>query len=148
MNWKEIKLVDQKVYPANSITVFMMDTATGVPATHWVDKAYTNYAYKEECMFNCYITVDFTDEFNQLKQPLDNAELEKYFTNNLREVCVCHHIARITTDNGISLELYVDDVEAAIKKFNELESDQARLVNFNCEINDDPEWNNVAELLN
>lgn len=147
MNWKEIKLVNEKVYPANSITVFMMDTESGVPATHWVDKAYTNYAFKNECMYNCYITVDFTDDFNQLKQPLDNAEVEKYFTTKLREVCICHHVARITSDSGINLELYVDDVESALKKFNELEEDSERLVNFDCEINDDPEWVNVAEIL-
>jgi hypothetical protein len=147
MNWEDIKLSHEKIYPANSITVFMMDTESGKPATHWVDKAYKSYPYKKECMFNCFMTVDLTDGFNSKKQDLDIADIEKYFTAKLREVCVCHLVARITTDHGINLELYVDDVENTIHKLNELEADADRLVNFNCEINDDENWENVAGIL-
>lgn len=148
MNWEEIRLDNKKIYPANSITVFLMNTESGKPATHWVDKAYKNYTFKKECMFNCYITVDLTDDFNAQKQNLDITDIEKYFTTNLREVCICHIVARITTDSGINLELYVDDIENAINKFNELEDDADRLVKFGCEINDDENWKNVYEILN
>ena len=148
MNWEEIKASNQHVYPATSITVFIMDTASGKPTTHWVDKAYQNYPYKNECMFNCLITVDLTDDFNSAKPQLDIADIENYFTVQLRSVCVCHLVARITTDNGINLELYVDDVENAIAKLNELEADVERFVEFDCEIQDDADWENVAEILN
>ncbi len=148
MNWEDIKSDHKKVYPANSITVFMMDTENGKAATHWVDEAYKNYEFKAECMFNCYVTVDFTDGFNSQKEIPDIAEIEKYFTEKLREVCVCHLVARITTDTGINLELYVDNVDHAIKKFNEIEEDALRLVNFSCEITDDENWQNVEEILN
>lgn len=148
MNWKETRLDNGQIYPVNSFTVFMMDTENGRPETHWVDKAYTNYAFKNECKFNCYITVDFTDAFNAQKDHLDIVDIEKYFTTNLRAVCVCHLVARITTDTGINLELYVDDVEVAIQKLNELEDDTDRLINFDCEINEDEEWENVSEILN
>ena len=147
MNWKEIKLDDKEIYPENSITVFMMETESGKHTTHWVDKAYKNYKFKKECMFNCYITVDFTDDFNSQKQNIDVTEIENYFKNKLREVCVCHIVARITTDTGINLELYVDNVENAINKFNELEEGTDRLVSFSCEINDDEDWENVYEIL-
>jgi hypothetical protein len=148
MNWEEIKLDKKKIYPTNKITIFMMNTESGKPATHWVDIAYKNYGFKNECMFNCYITVDLTDEFNSKKQNLDIVEIENYFKMQLRGVCVCHIVARITTDIGINLELYVDNVENAINKFNELEEDANRLVNFSCEINDDENWENVDEILN
>lgn len=148
MNWEEVKLDNRKVYPTNSITIFMMDTENGKPATHWVDKAYKNYEFKGECMFNCYVSIDLTDDFNSQKEDLDFAEIEAYFTTQLRKVCVCHLVARITTDTGINLELYVDNVEDAINKFNEIEQDANRLVNFNCEINDDENWENVAGILN
>ncbi len=148
MNWKETRLDKMQIYPVNSITVFMMDTENGRPETHWVDKAYKNYIYKNECKFNCYLTVDFSDDFNAQKDHLDIADIEKYFTTNLRAVCVCHLVARITTDIGINLEFYVDDVEEAIKRLNELEEDTDRLVNFDCEITEDEAWENVFEILN
>jgi len=47
----------------------------------------------------------------------------------------------------IAIELYIDDVERVIHKLNEIESDENRLVNFNCEICDDENWDNVASLL-
>lgn len=147
MNWNEIKVDHKKIYPENRITVFMMDTESGKPATHWVDKAYENYEFKKECMFNCYITIDLTDSYNAQKIDHDVTEIEHYFRTNLREVGVCHLIARITTDVGMHIELYVDDVENAINKFNELEEDPHRLVNFDCEISDDEEWVNVSEIL-
>jgi hypothetical protein len=147
MNWEDIKVNNEKIYPVNSITVFMMDTESGKPATHWVDKAYKNYPYKKECMFNCLITVDLTDDLNANKPNLDIADIEEYFTAKLREVCVCHIVARITTDTGINLELYVDDVEKAINRLNELEEDTDRRVNFDCEITDDENWGNVDGIL-
>ncbi|MHA7607360.1 hypothetical protein ACV0BM_000695 [Elizabethkingia meningoseptica] len=99
-------------------------------------------------MFNCYISVDLlNDKFNLRNNDLDYAAIEDYFTAQLREVCVCHIIARITTDSGIAIELYVDDVERVIQKLNKIESNENRLVNFNCEICDDENWDNVASLL-
>lgn len=55
MEWNEIKTNDQKIYPPNSITLFLMDTEAGLPCTCWVDKAYTDYPYKK----NVCITVIF-----------------------------------------------------------------------------------------
>jgi len=148
MDWNEIKADNQQIYPPNSITLFLMDTESGLPGTCWVDKAYADYPYKKECMFNCYISVDLlNDEFNLQKKDLDYADIEDYFTTQLREISVCHIVARITTDNGIAIELYTDDVERVIQKLNEIESDKNRLVNFNCEIYDDESWDNVSNLL-
>ncbi|PUB27550.1 hypothetical protein C8J95_109130 [Elizabethkingia sp. YR214] len=148
MEWNEIKADNQKIYPPNSITLFLMDTESGLPGTCWVDKAYADYSYKKECMFNCYISVDLlNDEFNLQKKDLDYADVEDYFTTQLREVSVCHIVARITTDTGIAIELYADDLERVIQKLNEIESDENRLVNFSCEIYDDENWDNVSNLL-
>ena len=148
MDWNEIKADNQQIYPPNSIPLFLMDTESGLPGTCWVDKAYADYPYKKECMFNCYISVDLlNDEFNLQKKDLDYADIEDYFTTQLREVSVCHIVARITTDNGIAIELYADDVERIIQKLNEIESDKNRLANFNCEIYDDENWDNISNLL-
>lgn len=147
MNWNEIKKDKDKVYPAHSITLFMMNTETGKPATCWVDKGYRDYPYKNQCMYNCFISIDLSTEFNSRKKELDFADIEDYFVTKLREACICHIVARITTVKGLNLELYVDDVESALAKFNEIENDPDRLINFDCEITDDENWENVKNLL-
>ena len=78
---------------------------------------------------------------------MDYSDIENYFTTQLREVSVCHIVARITTDTGIAIELYADDLERVIQKLNKIESDENRLVNFSCEIYDDENWDNVSNLL-
>lgn len=146
MNWDAIKQNTSEVYPKHSITIFTMNTETGKPATCWVDKGYKDYKYKKECMYNCFISVDLTNEFNAKKEGLDFADIEDFFTTKLREACICHIIARITTAKGLNIELYIDDVEKGIEKFNEIENDPGRLVNFDCEISDDEDWDNVSGL--
>ncbi|SHG87434.1 DUF695 domain-containing protein [Pedobacter caeni] len=147
MTWEEVKMDTQKVYPKSSITVFLMDTEQGKPATHWVDKAYKDYSYKRFCPFNCLVSIDLSDRFNVSKANIDTVEIENYFKEELRKVCVCHLLARVTTDNGFDLELYLDDVEEALKKFRTLENDPDRLLNFNCEITEDNDWENIEGLL-
>lgn len=146
MNWNDIKTDNQKVYPTESITVFMMDTDSGKPETHWVNKGYEQYAYKKQCPFNCFVTVDFNDDFNATNLTLDVAEIEALFKNKLREVCVCHIVARTTTDTGINIEYYIDDVERAIAKFTEIEQAENQVISFDCEIIEDEDWDNVAVL--
>lgn len=148
MDWEEIKKDNQKIYPENSMTTFIMNTEKGNSATHWVDKAYKDYSYKSYCPYNCLITVNLSNEFNLNKSDLDIESVEKYFKDELRKVCVCHFLARITTEDGFNLELYVDDVENALDKLTELESDPNRAVNFDCEITDDREWETIGVLLN
>lgn len=147
MTWEEVKTDSQKVYPQSSITVFLMDTEQGKPATHWVDKAYKEYSYKEFCPFNCLVSIDLGDAFNVSKGNMDIVEVENYFKDELRKVCVCHLLARVTTDHGFDIELYVDDVERALEKFEELAQNPGRLLNFNCEITEDSDWENIEGLL-
>lgn len=146
MSWNEIKTDNKKIYPSESITLFMMETNSGKTATHWVDKAYENYAFKKECMYNCFVEVHFTNEKNSTEEIIDIAEIEDLFKTKLRKVCVCHIIARITTDQGINIEYYVDDVEKAIATFNQIEDELDSSFSFSCEISDDEDWGNVAEL--
>jgi len=46
ITWEEIKETD-KVYPPNSISLFMLKTESGNSATAWVGKGYDKYTYKK-----------------------------------------------------------------------------------------------------
>lgn len=146
MCWEEIKLDHNIVYPNTEIVEFLMETDEGNMETHWVDRGYDNYAYKKECKYNCMVVVDITDDYNSKKDDHDIVTIENYFNKRLKAVCTAHFIARITTDNGITLEFYVDDVQSAITTLNKMKKDKYKLVNFNCDITDDENWTNVEEL--
>ncbi|WP_407404764.1 DUF695 domain-containing protein [Chryseobacterium sp.] len=146
MTWEEIKLDQNSVYPKNEITEFVMEVDNGNLETHWVDKAYAHYAHKKNCKYNFLVLIDVTDEYNSKKDNHDIIKIEKYFDKKLKAACVCHFVARITTDNGMNLEFYIDDVQSAINVLNDIKRNNNRLVDFNCDITDDENWTNVEEL--
>jgi hypothetical protein len=136
VNWVELRLTEE-VYPANSISVFMTQSESGKPATGWVDLAYKEYAYKNYCPYNLQFNI-WIDE--STPEDLDMGTIEDYFTNILKKECVVHAVARVVTDFGMIMDLYIDNPEFAQIKLGELSESNDKLVEFGCGFNHDPKW--------
>jgi hypothetical protein len=145
--WNDIKKTD-KVYPQNSISILMMKTESGKPSTGWVDKAYKQYEYKKFCPYNFMIMVSLKDSVAQKNPTLDMGTIETFFTEELRKVGIAHIIARVATDDGVNIEMQLEDNKAAMEHLQNILADPNRLVSFNCEVNYDPKWTAVAGLMN
>lgn len=146
VNWEEIKKTD-KVYPPNSISILMLKTDSGKPGTGWVDKAYDKYPHKKYCPHNFLIMVDLTDSIAENNPDLDMGTIEDFFVDELRKVCVAHIVARVVTDNGMNIEMYLELQEPAMKHLQTILDNPNRLVSFSCEVNEDPKWTAVSGLM-
>ncbi len=146
VNWEEIKKTD-KVYPANSISLLMLNTDSGKPGTAWVDKGYDKYPYKKFCPYNFLIMVDLTDSIAKGNLNLDMETIEDFFVDELRKVCVAHIVARVVTDKGMNIEMYLELQEPAMNHLQTILENPNRLVSFNCEVNDDPNWTAISGLM-
>jgi hypothetical protein len=145
-NWEEIKKTD-KVYPPHSISLLMLNTDSGKSGTAWVDKGYDKYAYKEFCPYNFLIMVDLTDSIAESNADLDMGTVEDFFVDELRKVCVAHIVARVVTDKGMNIEMYLELQKPAMKHLRTILDNPNRLVSFSCEVNEDPKWNAVSGLM-
>jgi hypothetical protein len=136
------------LYPKNSISVVMVQTESGKPATGWVDLAYVDYKFKKCCPFNLQFSVEIPEN-NTESDELDFGTIEGYFINELKKGCITHPVARVATDFGFIMDIYVDDAELASKKLSEMYEDPNKLVEFGCGFNKDSKWkeyNRIAEL--
>lgn len=136
IEWEEIRLTDV-VYPTNSISVVMTQSESGKPATGWVDLGYKEYDYKKYCPFNLQFNI-WIDETTP--EDLDMGTIEDYFTNILKKECVVHLVARVATDFGMIMDLYIDNPDFAQKVLGELSESDKKLVEFGCGFNHDPKW--------
>lgn len=127
------------LYPQNSISVIMVQTDSGKAATGWVDLAYVNYKYKKCCPFNLQFNVEISDSQAESDE-LDFGTIEDYFINELKKGCVTHPVARVTTDFGFIMDMYIDDTKFASKKLAEIYEDPNKIVEFGCGFNKDPKW--------
>jgi len=144
--WEEIKKTDT-IYPEHSISILRLKTESGKLATGWIDKAYKDYRYKKYCLYNFLIMVDLTDEIAQSNQELDMGTIEDYFVNELRNICIAHIVARVATDKGFNIEMYLEDDDAAVNHLRSILDNPSRIVSFNCEVNIDPKWDAVSGLM-
>lgn len=136
------------VYPQNSISLLMLETESGKPATAWVDNAYHDYKYKNYCPYNFLLTIDLTDEIATRNENIDMGMVEDYFVSEVRKICIAHIVARVPTDVGMNIEMYVEELNPAMGHLKEIFESDTRLVTFGCEINQDPEWKAVEGLMN
>ncbi len=143
-NWDEIRLTDQ-VYPATSISILMIQSENGKPATGWVDLGYKDYAYKKHCPYNLQFNI-WIDE--STPEELDMATIEDYFTDILKKECVVHRVARVATDFGMIMDLYIDNPEFAQQILGELSESDDKLVEFGCGFNHDPKWQEFDRIKN
>jgi hypothetical protein len=133
------------LYPQNSISVVMIQTDSGKPVTGWIDLAYVNYKYKKCCPFNLQFNVEISENENETKE-LDFGKVEDYFINELKKGCITHPVARVATDFGFIMDIYVDNSEFASKKLNEMYEDENKLVEFGCGFNHDPKWKEYSRI--
>ena len=136
INWEEIRLTDA-AYPSNSISIVMAQSESGKPATGWVDFGYTEYAYKKYCPFNLQFNI-WIDETTP--EDLDMGRIEDYFKDILKKECVVHPVARVATDFGMIMDLYIDNPDFAQQVIGDLSESDEKLVEFGCGFNYDPEW--------
>lgn len=140
MNWNDLKTDTQKVYPKSNKSIGIMQLDTGKMAIHWADRAYDNYAYKSYCPYNFMITINLWDFEVAGQDADDTSNIEKYFENALRSVCICHGVANISAEESFTLYYYADNAVSAFEKLTELENDPDKLIKFSYEVNDDPKW--------
>jgi hypothetical protein len=145
--WTTIKTSDN-AYPKNSISILILKTKSGGTGTGWVDKAYDKYAYKKYCSFNVLIKVDLADSIAKNNPDLDMGSVEEYFLENLRKICIAHIVARLVTDEGMNIEMYVEKGKQVAQLLQSMQVDKNRLVSFTTEINKDPDWTAVSGLMN
>lgn len=124
------------LYPENSISVVMVQTDSGKPATGWIDLAYEDYKFKKCCPFN----LQFSVEISENDTDLDFGTIEDYFVNELKEGCITHPVARVATDFGFIMDVYIDNSDFASKKLTEMYEDPKKMVEFGCGLNRDPKW--------
>lgn len=136
--WEEIKNTEQ-AYPVNSISLFTLNTKNGL-GTGWVNKGYKKYPYKRNCPYNFLIKVDLTDEISNNNEDLDTGTIEDFFVDELRKICIVHMISRLTTEKGITIEMYLEELEEPKKYLEVLITNPSRLVSFEIEVNNDPLW--------
>ncbi|MEO0897169.1 MAG: hypothetical protein AAFY71_12265 [Bacteroidota bacterium] len=136
INWDELRLT-KEVYPANSISIVMTQSESGKPATGWVDLGYKEYEYKKYCPFNLQFNIWIDDS---TPEDLDMGTIEDYFSEILKKQCVVHPVARVATDFGMIMDLYIDNPEFAQTTLAELSESDKKLVEFGCGFNHDPKW--------
>lgn len=127
------------VYPKNSFSMLMVQTESGKPATAWVDLAYEDYKYKKCCPFNLQFSIEISDKQAESNE-LDLGAIEDYFVKELKKVCITHPVARVETDFGFIMDVYVDNAESASQMLAEMYEDPNKLVEFGCGFNKDPKW--------
>lgn len=137
IDWNSVKNSD-KIYPSNSISVIMTQSESGKPTTGWVDMGYIDYEFKRCCPYNLQFSVEI-DESDSSKE-LDFETLEDYFVNELKKGCIVHPVARVATDFGFIMDLYIDDSEFAVETLGKLYENPNKLVEFGCGFNRDPKW--------
>lgn len=128
-----------ELYPQNSFSVVMVKTDSGKPATGWVDLAYVDYKFKKCCPFNLQFSIEIIENETESKG-IEFKTIENYFIDELKKGCITHLVARVATDFGFIMDVYIDNVEFATKKLSEMYADQNRLVEFGCGFNKDPKW--------
>lgn len=134
------------VYPQESISLVSLQTKNGM-GTGWIDMAYVKYPYKTECRYNILIEIDLSDAIAQNNSDLDMGTIEDFLIDGLREITVAHAISRLVTENGMSMEFYVENKEKS-ENFLKVASDNPnRLFSFRYELNEDPWWLAVRPLL-
>ena len=141
--WEEIKGTD-KAYPPHSFKLFPLKTKSGF-AMGWVDKGYVKYPYKKYCKYNFLIKVYIKDV--QTLSAFDLGAIQDFFSAELRKICVAHSVARIVTDFGLNIEMYLDKEEEALEHLKTLASNPDLGFKFGAESSDDPTWLAVSGLL-
>lgn len=135
-----------ELYPQGPIAILQMKSKEGSLLTGWVNKGYENYPYKHFCKYNFLIKVNLLDKIASPNPDLDMGTIEQYFLGNLRKASVCHLVARIATDEGLNLEMYLENQDIGMITLLNLSNNPNRLVSFTYESKYDSDWSAVSGL--
>jgi hypothetical protein len=119
----------------------------GEIGTGWVDKAYKKYEYKQFCPYHISIQVDLTDHIALKNPDLDMGTIEDFFSEGLKEICLCHMVSRLASEKGMEIEIYVADKEKVNVFLTETKNDENRLFTFDYLTDLDPKWKKVNKVL-
>lgn len=140
--WEDVKQSEQ-VYPINTISLLTIKTEHVELTTGWIDKGYEHYEFKKYCPDNFLIIVHFGEGHSSMLLH----QIEMFFADKLREVCIAHMIARVVSKENVSIELYVDDKDAAEQQLKTIQSDSSLAFSFEWEVTHDPKWKLVKGLM-
>ncbi|WP_400260876.1 hypothetical protein ACFX5U_12400 [Sphingobacterium sp. SG20118] len=147
VDWEIVKY-SEKVYPENSITLLLLTMPNGSKGTGWVDMAYRKYEFKEFCPYHVRISVDFTDQVADDNADLDMGEIEDFFSDELKKICICHIISRVVSEIGMDIDYYVEVDEPIEQYLRKLSLAKNIFVSFTYKIDFDPKWKKVSHLFN
>jgi len=146
IDWLAIKATD-KVYPNHAISILKLKTKSGKTATGWLDKSYDQYEYKRFCPYNLLIKVSLHTHPAETAVDVDMEAIQDFFITEVRRVSIAHMVARIFTDEGVDLEIYVEQKQPVIQHLDQLK-DPSFIQSFTYEITRDPWWTAVSRLMN
>jgi hypothetical protein len=146
VNWLDIKATD-KVYPNHAIAVLMLKTRSGKPATGWLDKSYHQYEHKRFSPFNLLIKVTLHQQFAESAAATGMDAIQDFFITEVRRVSIAHMVARIVTDEGMNLEIYLEHKQPVIEHLDQLKDHPELYESFTYEINKDRKWTAVSRLM-
>ncbi len=146
VDWLAIKATD-KVYPNHSISILRLKTRSGKLATGWVDKSYDEYQYKRFSPFNLLVKVELHQQPAEAITAIDMEAIQHFFITEVRRVSIAHFVARLVTDEGMDLEIYLEQKQPVIEHLDQLKDDPALFKSFTYEINKDPRWTAVNGLM-
>jgi hypothetical protein len=145
-DWAEVK-ESGAVYPSSSFTLFLLKTRSGKLGTGWVDRGYTQYKYKFFCPYNFIIKVDLSDSISENNPDIDMSSIEDFFKKELEAICTAHMVARVVTDNGMCIEMYIENRELAIQHLENIWDGKNQFISFTYEVAYDPDWAGISKLI-
>lgn len=162
MNWEEIKKDASKIYPKREIAVYTL-TGSNRTSLGWTNIAYANYPYRKFCKYCVEIQIRLgkrdkkKEKLNRFQMhfqlskigntKLDFEYIEDYFVNHLSETCVALFLYVKTTKRGFKVQIYVDHIESATKRLNEMKTDNKRFFDFDYAITEDENWDIIGMML-
>lgn len=146
VDWLAIKATD-KVYPYHAISILKLKTKSGKAATGWLDKSYKEYEYKRFSPYNFLVKVSLHQQSAETDAAIDMEAIQHYFITEVRRVSIAHMVARIVTDEGMNLEIYLEQKQPVIEHLDQLKDNPALFKSFTYEINKDPRWTAISGLM-
>ncbi len=146
VDWLAIKATD-KVYPNHAASILMLKTKSGKSATGWLDKSYHQYEYKRFSPYNLLVRVSLPRQRTEHSAAIDMEVVQLFFITEIRRVSIAHIVARIVTDEGMNLEIYLEQKQPVIEHLDQLKDNTTLFDSFTYEINKDPRWTAVSGLM-
>ena len=148
VNWDTIKNNHTTVYPEKEIAMYTLSNLE-VTKLCWTDISYAFYKFRSFCKYHFVIQSEEVD----LRKIRFN-DVEAYFKEKLREVCIAHIVIIKKADKGFETkykgfktDIYVDNLEQATKRLHQMQNDTSRIFDFEYTVSEDDNWTDLGILL-